>query len=185
MAGQEPDNQKSADLKRRKIPAIDERGWTFLIIGLVLLVAGLSYVWRQPSLLRARGSQPTELSLAEIPLATGEEPIGQLFSQAGCIVCHTIPGIAGAKGRVGPELKLGSTGPLRLADSTYNGQAKTVREYIIESILSPAVYVVPGYPDRVMPQWYGQKLSAGALDKIAEYLEVVTDDRAIADSQSR
>jgi hypothetical protein len=33
------------------------------------------------------------------------------------------------------------------------------------------VFVVPGYPERTMPVWYGAKLSALALEKIAEYLE--------------
>jgi hypothetical protein len=33
--------------------------------------------------------------------------------------------------------------------------------------------VVPGYSDRVMPRWYGKRLNAMALDRIAEYLEGV------------
>jgi mono/diheme cytochrome c family protein len=117
-----------------------------------------------------------------VPLATGDEPIGQLFRQAGCVVCHTIPGIPGAEGREGPKLVLGSTGTTRLADPGYRGEAKTVREYIVESILAPGVYVVPGYPDRAMPRWYGQKLSAGALDKIAAYLERTTENGALSGS---
>ncbi len=72
---------------------------------------------------------------------------------------------------MGPTLALGATGPTRLADPRYRGRAKSVHEYVIESILNPGVYVVPGYPDRTMPPWYGQKLSAAALDKIALYLE--------------
>jgi hypothetical protein len=50
---------------------------------------------------------------------------------------------------------LGSTTVSRLADPDYRGEAKTVREYVVESILDQGVYVVPGYPDRIMPQWYG------------------------------
>jgi hypothetical protein len=33
------------------------------------------------------------------------------------------------------------------------------------------VFVVPGYPANTMPTWYGAKLSALALEKIASYLE--------------
>lgn len=106
-----------------------------------------------------------------IPLVTGEEPIEQLFIRAGCPVCHMIPGVSGADGKVGPKLILGETGRSRLADPGYKGQAASVHEYVIESILNPSVYVVPGYPDRTMPSWYGQKLSAMALDRIAAYLE--------------
>ncbi len=106
-----------------------------------------------------------------VPLVTGDEPIGAIFTRAGCSVCHTIPGIAGADGRVGPPLLLGSSGPERLRDPVYRGRAKTVHEYVIESVLEPGVFVVPGYPPNTMPTWYGTKLSALALERIAAYLE--------------
>ena len=106
-----------------------------------------------------------------VPLVTGDEPIAEIFTKAGCAVCHTVPGISGADGRVGPPLLLGATGPVRLADPAYRGHAKTVREYVIESVLEPGLFVVPGYPSGTMPSWYGAKLSALALEKIASYLE--------------
>jgi len=112
---------------------------------------------------------------ANVPLATGDEPIPKLFIQSGCAACHTIPGILAAKGQEGPRLILGTNGLKRLKDPNYHGKATTVHEYIMESILQPEAYVVPGYPDRVMPRWYGRKLSAGALDKIVSYLERVTE----------
>jgi mono/diheme cytochrome c family protein len=106
-----------------------------------------------------------------IPLMTGDEPIATIFTKAGCPVCHTIPGIAGADGRVGPPLLIGSTGPVRLRDPAYRGRASTVHDYVIESVLEPGLFVVPGYPGGTMPAWYGQRLSALALEKIAVYLE--------------
>jgi len=110
-----------------------------------------------------------------VPLVTGEEPIQELFIRAGCPVCHHIPGVTGANGQVGPPLWLGTTGAMRLADPQYRGQAKTVRDYIVESIMSPGTYVVPGFPADTMPVWYGRKLSATALDKIVSYLEAATE----------
>jgi len=155
---------------------LSERGLMFLMAGLVLLVGTVSYVWHSSSPDQgAPGSAP--VSQAMVPLVTGEEPVEQIFSRAGCVVCHAIPGIAGANGKVGPKLILGDIGPQRLTDPSYHGTAKTVREYIQESILVPAAYVVPGYPDQVMPRWYGQKLSAAAVDKIAGYLEGLSADR--------
>ena len=106
-----------------------------------------------------------------VPLVTGDEPITEIFTRAGCAVCHTVPGIQGADGRVGPPLILGTTGPTRLADPAYRGHAKTVHDYVIESVIEPAVFVVPGYPADTMPIWYGAKLSALALEKIASYVE--------------
>jgi hypothetical protein len=111
-----------------------------------------------------------------VPLVTGEEETGLIFTRAGCPVCHRIPGIAGADGRVGPPLLLGITGKQRLADPTYRGKAKTVHEYIVESVVEPGAYVVPGYPADTMPIWYGAKLSALALEKIAGYLEEQTTE---------
>ncbi|MDP1769720.1 MAG: hypothetical protein Q8L74_13095 [Nitrospirota bacterium] len=107
-----------------------------------------------------------------VPLVTGDEPIAEIFTKAGCAVCHTVPGISGADGREGPPLLLGATGPLRLADPSYRGRAQSVHQYVIESVIEPGVFVVAGYPDHTMPTWYGAKLSALALEKIASYLEL-------------
>lgn len=118
---------------------------------------------------------PPSLIPESVPLVTGDEPIETIFTKAGCPVCHAIPGIAGAEGRVGPPLILGTTGEGRLRDASYQGRAKSVHEYVIESVVEPGVFVVPGYPSRTMPTWYGTKLSALALEKIAAYLERQTE----------
>ena len=91
-------------------------------------------------------------------------------------MCHRIPGIEGAEGRVGSKLVLRTSGPKRLADPRYRGQAKTVREYVIESLLNSGIYVVPGDQDKVMPRWYGKKLSAAALEQIVAYLESLSEN---------
>ena len=165
---------------------------TFIIVLVVCcgIMATLSFVMFGPSSLS--GSSPVaikgagkvtgtptspqiKVSLKNIPLSTGDEPIDKLFVQSGCAACHTIPGIEAAKGREGPRLVLGTNGPKRLADSNYRGTATTVHEYIMESILAPGAYVVPGYPDRVMPRWYGKKLNAKALDRITTYLQTLAE----------
>ena len=114
-----------------------------------------------------------------VPLVTGEEATPLIFTRAGCPVCHRIPGIAGADGRVGPPLWLATTGPQRLRDPAYQGRAKTVHEYIVESVIEPGVFVVPGYPAKAMPTWYGAKLSALALEKIAAYLAEQTAEESM------
>ncbi|MBI3606588.1 MAG: c-type cytochrome [Nitrospirae bacterium] len=150
----------------------------FLLIGGVLLVLTLLSFWLGSILAQKQSTpQASALDPALVPLVTGTEPIPEIFTRAGCSACHTIPGIPGAEGRVGPKLVLGSTGPLRLGDPAYRGQAKTVHEYVIESILSPGAYMVPGFPAQAMPRWYGQKLSAGALEKMAAYLESLADEQ--------
>ena len=151
---------------------------TLIVVGLVLLYALWSISGRSPSPPPATspGRSPAiGLSPENIPLVTGEESVSEIITRVGCAVCHTIPGIAGANGQVGPVLVLGTTGTQRLADPSYHGTARTVQEYIVESVVDPAAFVVPGYPDRTMPAWYGTKLSALALQKIAEYLEHQTE----------
>jgi len=170
-----------ADVKNRHSDVsslLSERAVILVGIGLVLVYA----LWT----LREDASQPVPAMTAElapesaispemVPLTTGEEPIADIFVRAGCPVCHVIPGIPGANGRVGPALILGTTGIQRLGDPAYGGRAKTIRDYIVESVLEPERFIVPGYPSRTMPSWYGAKLSALALEKIAAYLETQTD----------
>lgn len=150
-----------------------------LIVGFVLLYA-LWTLRTSPPLPNVPDPGGTAalgaLSSERIPLVTGEEPIADVFRRAGCVVCHTIPGIPGANGQVGPLLALGTTGPRRISDPSYSGQAKTVREYIVESVLDPRQFIVQGYPALTMPTWYGSKLSALALEKIATYLEAQTTE---------
>ncbi|MDZ4734263.1 MAG: hypothetical protein SGJ16_11845 [Nitrospirota bacterium] len=138
-----------------------------LILGSLLALRSIN----PSSVTPVPGSSVAALVPDKIPLVTGDEPIAEIFTRAGCAVCHSVPGIPGADGRVGPPLLLGTTGPARLADPAYRGHAKTVHDYVIESVIDPGVFVVPGYPAGTMPTWYGAKLSALALEKIASYLE--------------
>lgn len=103
-------------------------------------------------------------------LADGSEPLDKLFMNAGCPACHTIPGIEGATGKVGPLLMEGSNAPTRLKDPTYKGKAKSPKEYISESILDPSAYVVEDFPDNQMPKDFGIRLTGGALNKMVDYL---------------
>ena len=139
-----------------------------LLTPLIIIALVLGGLWA----LRSTNSSSVTLALDMVPLVTGDEPIEEIFTKAGCAVCHTVPGIPGADGRVGPPLLLGATGPARLTDPSYRGQAKTVHQYVMESVLEPGLFVVPGYPAGTMPTWYGAKLSALALEKIAAYLEL-------------
>src|SRR5437588_952583 len=96
--------------------------------------------------------------VAGAPVVTGDEPVNEIFTKALCFACHTIPGIPGAVGAVGPKLVEKTNAPLRLKDPNYKGNATTVREYIMESIITPSKYVVPPFPDNIMPKDFGKKL---------------------------
>jgi len=124
---------------------------------------------------------PPPLTVVSL-LATGEEPVEEIFRKALCVACHIIPEIpdalrAGPYGALAPALTMKSFAPLRLKDPLYKGKATTVREFITESILHPSVYVA-GYPDNTIPKNYGYKLDALAIDKMVDYLAEVEDGNA-------
>src|SRR3989475_2217942 len=93
------------------------------------------------------------------PVVTGDEPVNEIFIKALCFACHTIPGIPGAVGVVGPKLVEKTNAPQRLKDPAYKGKATSVREYIMESIINPSAYVVKPFPDNIMPKDFGKKLN--------------------------
>jgi mono/diheme cytochrome c family protein len=84
----------------------------------------------------------------------------QLFLSSGCGGCHTFKP-AGTNGKVGPDLdKLA-------ADAQTAGQP--LAQYTFESIKNPSAYVVPGYPDHVMPN-YGTQLSDKQIADLVAFL---------------
>ena len=102
---------------------MSERRVNVLLIGALLI--GLVWAFlstRDPAVQPAR---PVPLLVPEmVPLVTGDEPIAAIFTRAGCPVCHQIPGIPGAEGRVGPPLLLGTFGPQRLRDPAYRREGE-------------------------------------------------------------
>ena len=124
--------------------------------------------------------KPTANSLSinpEVRLVTsvGDENIESLFQRAKCVACHVIPGIRGAHGEIGPRLVMGTAGPKRLKESNYKGSAKSVREYVMESILDHGQYVPRGYRSVPMPLNYNTVLAAGALYKMVDYLSTLEE----------
>jgi mono/diheme cytochrome c family protein len=68
-----------------------------------------------------------------------------LFASQGCNACHTFAP-AGSTAKVGPDLD-------DLASNAKKANRGSVEQYTAESIEDPGAYVVPGYPDGVMPQF--------------------------------
>jgi len=107
---------------------------------------------------------------------TGAEPIDVMINTLGCPLCHTIPGIEGAVGELGPILHEKINAPNRIKDPNYKGKAKTGRDYVKESILNPNAYIVfneaegEPFPEGVMPQDFANKLSVNALDKLVDFI---------------
>ncbi len=91
------------------------------------------------------------------------------FSSAGCVACHTIKGVGGGAANIGPGLsRLGEVGSLRRP-------GLSAATYIEESIIDPGAFVRPNCPngpcpEGVMPQTYGETLTADQISTIVNYL---------------
>jgi hypothetical protein len=91
-------------------------------------------------------------------------------------LCHTIPGIEGAVGELGPKLHEKTNAPMRMKDPNYKGKAKNTKDYVKESILDPSAYVVfneeagEAYPDGLMPTTFANQLSVNAIDKLVDFI---------------
>ena len=94
----------------------------------------------------------------------------------GCLLCHTIPGIEGALGELGPKLHEKVNAPQRIKDPRYKGKATNTKEYVRESILSPSAFVVMNeeanelYPDGLMPTTFKNQLSVDAIEKLVDFI---------------
>lgn len=101
----------------------------------------------------------------------GTDPEALLLN-LGCTACHVI-GHLGEHNKVGPDLSnIGLVAENRVAD-------QSAREYIRESILFPNNFIAPDCPNgpclqNVMPQYYGERLTAIQLEAVIDYLLLQT-----------
>jgi cytochrome c oxidase subunit 2 len=101
----------------------------------------------------------SQLSIPTDPIEAGRFLMGRY----GCGACHTLAD-AGAVGVVGPPLDgIGETAASRVPGLDAEG-------YLRESILRPSAFVVPGFPDGLMPPNFGERLSAQELTILVNYL---------------
>ncbi len=121
-------------------------------------------------------------SLAETEKQTN--PVEVIIEKNNCFVCHKIPGIPIAKtGVLGPILAMKSNAARRLASPEYQravaeGRAKatTEREYVMESILHPAAFMLPGFRDGDgMPSDYSRKMTIGDVQKLVTFLLTIDE----------
>jgi sulfur oxidation c-type cytochrome SoxX len=111
----------------------------------------------------ANGELPTPVPIGPLVDESTPEGRGQaIFTQAGCIACHTITGIS--NGTVGPVLD-------GLADRAGDRVAGlTAEEYIHQSIVDPNAYVVEGFPPDVMPQNFAELLTEEQIQDLIAFL---------------
>ncbi len=96
------------------------------------------------------------------PVAKGDPAAGaKLYASNGCGGCHVYTPAKSA-GKVGPSLD-------KLAADAQKANQGPLDQYTFESIKNPGSYVVPGYPNGVMPS-FGSTLSDKQISDLVAYL---------------
>jgi mono/diheme cytochrome c family protein len=104
--------------------------------------------------------------LTELETVTGDPNNGQaLYTAQACAGCHSNEGIA----PLTEETWLAVTQGDRLSDPALAGY--TPEQYLVESIVHPEAYQVPGTYSGQMPNYFGERLDIQMLADILAYLE--------------
>jgi nitric oxide reductase subunit C len=102
--------------------------------------------------------------------------------EGGCAACHSV---AAEVALVGPSLAgVPERAARTIATPAYTGNAKTVRDYIRESIRDPSAYIAMAPQGRVfaaagqslMPSDYATRLTEQQVGDLVEYLMTLRDD---------
>jgi mono/diheme cytochrome c family protein len=124
------------------------------------------------------GAKVEEKRAAAHPGTTGTEtappgaPAGNaaagktLFNAQGCAACHTLKA-AGSTATVGPDLD-------DVAANAQTANRGPLDEYVAESITDPGAYVVPGFPNGVMPTTF----SSLSAQQIADLVAFITGGKS-------
>jgi cytochrome c2 len=136
------------------------------------------------------GLDPTKIALPD-------DTPQQMIQKMACFACHRIPTIEGAKaGVIGPLLIEGTNAARRIASPEYKAAMKagtahatTPKEYVIESIMDPSAFIVPGFPapggKSLMPADFSNKFTYAAVSKLADFLLSLDANVAIKENLDR
>ena len=99
----------------------------------------------EPALTENAAAMPAAASDGSTDLAEQVAAGLEVYRQQYCGVCHAL-GTAGTAGRFGPTHNgMGATAEGRISDAAFTGQAASAEEYLLESLVDPSIYIVPGY----------------------------------------
>jgi len=94
-----------------------------------------------------------------------------LAATQGCVGCHVSTNTGPAWLATADTPGIGARAETRFSETGYSGNASSAQQYLLESIVNPAAFIVPGFETVNMPPNYGQLLtSQDAADLIAYML---------------
>ncbi len=133
--------------------------------------------WKDRALAEQAGPTPgpsgptfgTDITAA---LPTGDTARGKTLAEGplGCVNCHILAPVGPAWMAQAGQPGIGARAEARIKQPDYTGKAADATHYLLESIVQPNVYVVQGFQPGVMPQNFGQRMSAQDLADVIAYL---------------
>ncbi len=139
--------------------------------------------------------KPTGIDPAKIALP--EDAPEKMLAKMACAACHRIPSVEGATmGVIGPLLIEGTNAANRVKSAEYRAavragkaSAQTAKDYVIESIIDPSAFIVPGFPapggKSLMPADFANKFTYAAVSKLADFLLSLDAQAAIDQNLDR
>ncbi len=109
-----------------------------------------------------------------VELPEGDAANGEtLATSKGCVVCHIATPTGPAWKPTADTPGIGDRAATRFTAPDYTGAATSPEQYLLESIVAPDTYVVPGFSQGIMPPTYGNTLTAQeTADLIAHMLTI-------------
>jgi mono/diheme cytochrome c family protein len=108
---------------------------------------------------------PEPAAPTEAPASSGGDASAgpSVFAAKGCVACHTIQGLSGAVGQIGPELtNLATSAASRVAGESADA-------YIREAIEDPPAFVVDGFAP-IMPATIRSTMNDTEFEDLVAYL---------------
>lgn len=104
-------------------------------------------------------------------LPAGDAANGQaLATSQGCVGCHVAGNTGPAWMATADQPGIGDRAASRFTQSDYAGSATTPEQYLLESIVNPSAYLVPGFDLVQMPATYSGTLTAQDAADLIAYL---------------
>jgi mono/diheme cytochrome c family protein len=107
-------------------------------------------------------------------LPAGDVTKGEaLATSQGCVGCHVANPTGPAWLPTADQPGIGDRAATRFTESGYAGSATSPEQYLLESIVNPTAFLIPGYELVQMPTTYGQTMTVqDAADLIAYILTI-------------
>ncbi len=107
------------------------------------------------------GKEEKEGMAEEIPPAPDQETAVALINKGGCAGCHTIAGVEGAMGSLGP--------PWCVPAQKVQSGAENL-DYLRTAIVDPNAVIAEGFPANIMPQNFGELFTPEEVETLVAFI---------------